>query len=168
MKDVNEFSLVMSRHSDEDLILIITKYRSEYQLNAIIAAEAELSKRDSTLSQDNRASYMIVEDDKQIVNEIKKTKISNKRLSFYISLTYVGLGTIFMLSYWTSANPIGLNATFGIILFCLFLPVSFISIVIAFAEKDSGVIILIVQTLLLFIVWAIIYQILNSFRYKVK
>ncbi|MCF8324023.1 MAG: hypothetical protein K9I84_03615 [Leadbetterella sp.] len=42
---VNEFEKVMAANSEEALIDIVTKLRSDYQTNAIVAAEEELKKR---------------------------------------------------------------------------------------------------------------------------
>lgn len=45
MKTVNKFADVMSGHSYAELLEIVGKLRSEYQPEAVIAAEEELKKR---------------------------------------------------------------------------------------------------------------------------
>jgi|GEM_PF-4225379 hypothetical protein len=90
-----------------------------------------------------------------------KHKLSNKNISLIISLIYVGLGTIYGLTYWTPANPAN---GFGDFLFNFFAPVSFLMIGILFAERDPFFFVLITQTITFFIVWGLAYGIICIFR----
>jgi len=47
----NEFAEAMGKRSDAELIGIITRYRNDYQPDAVIAAENEFSKRNLSLDQ---------------------------------------------------------------------------------------------------------------------
>jgi len=152
-----EFENVMLKHSDKELVEILTKYRDDYQPDAIIAAEIELKRRNLTIDKSKIIKYDISNNTVQLDTLTKRNKISNKRLSFYITLVYVGLGTIYSFIYWSSWNPIGLNDTFGMILFCIFLPTSFISISILFTVRESAFYILIAQTITFALVWAFVY-----------
>jgi len=162
----NEFIDVMAKRTDKELIEILTKYRNSYQPAAIIAAENECVKRNLTYNQDEIAKCKIKEDRQDI--KIKKAKISNKRLSLYISLTYVGLGTIYSLLYWTAGNPMSINETFGNILFFIFIPVSIVSIGALFTSRDPGFFIVITQIITFLLVWALIYGITSVFRKEPK
>jgi hypothetical protein len=93
-----------------------------------------------------------------------KTKISNKQLAFYIAFIYVGLGTIYSLTYWTASSPLIFNETLGSILLCIFLPTSFISIVILFTERDPGIMLFVTQTITLGIIWGLVYLIISKIR----
>ncbi len=93
---------------------------------------------------------------------MEKKRISNRRLSFYISSVYVGLGTVFSLVYWTSSNPMFFSGTLGTILFYLFIPVSFISIMIGFTEKDSTLMILVTQAITFFLFWFVLFIIIRA------
>jgi len=164
----NEFIDIMAKRSDTELLEILSKYRNDYQPDAIIAAENECAKRNLTCDYVEIAKYQSQETAKNMKIKIKKTKISNKRLSFYITLAYVGLGTIFSLMYWTYSNPMLINETFGQILFCFFLPTSFISIGIIFTVRDAAFFILITQTITFLLIWAFIYAIIKAFRKEQK
>ena len=89
--------------------------------------------------------------------------LSIKRLSFIIACLYVGIGTIYALTYWTYAS-IGLGETIGKILFVFFLPTSFVAIAILFAERNPAGFLILSQTVILFVIWGIIYFIVNLFR----
>ena len=51
----NEFAEAMSKRSDSELIGILTRYRNDYQPDAVLAAEIEFSKRNLTLDQLEKA-----------------------------------------------------------------------------------------------------------------
>jgi hypothetical protein len=88
------------------------------------------------------------------------TKLSNKRLSFWIAIVYVGLGTIYSFSYWT--YPI--IGTFGDILFGFFFPVSFFPIVVFFTERKPFFYLLVSQTIVLLAIWTVMYRLIHFFR----
>jgi hypothetical protein len=61
----NDFHEVMRKRSDAELLEILTKYRNDYQADAIIAAETELAKRNLTLNQVELAKQKIQQKDKR-------------------------------------------------------------------------------------------------------
>ena len=62
----NEFIDVMTKKSDAELVEILTKYRNDYQPDAIIAAEKEFKKRNLTVDQVKTAEQEIQQKDKRI------------------------------------------------------------------------------------------------------
>lgn len=92
-----------------------------------------------------------------------KIVISNKRLSFIISIIYVGLGTLYGLAYWTYLNP---SNAFSDFLFYFFMPASFLLEVILFTERDPFFLVLFTQIFTFFIFWAIFNFILGLFSAK--
>ena len=90
-----------------------------------------------------------------------KRKTSNKIISFIFSLIYVGLGTIYALTYWTEVHTeMGLNG----FLFYFFMPSSFILEVILFAEKDPFLLGLLAQVTTFFFIWGLTYCVALIFR----
>ena len=61
-----DFLDVMSKRTDTELIEILTKYRNDYQPDAIIAAETEFAKRNLTFDQVETAKQEIKVKDKRI------------------------------------------------------------------------------------------------------
>ena len=90
-------------------------------------------------------------------------KYSYGRLSFLIAFIYVGLGTIYALSFWLSLFHIS-NETLFAIVFYFFSPSSFISIGISFTNRNPTLLIIITQTVTFFIIWGIIYFFLSISR----
>ena len=73
----NRFTEVMAQRTDVDLMGIVTKQRSEYNPEALLAAEFELSKRNLTVAQIEIATE---------INEKKQNhlnKITNEPLEMY-------------------------------------------------------------------------------------
>jgi len=60
----NEFTNIMEKRSDAELIEILTKYRNDYQPDAIIACENEFAKRNLTLEQVETVKRVIEMKDK--------------------------------------------------------------------------------------------------------
>jgi hypothetical protein len=85
-------------------------------------------------------------------------KISNKKLSLFISSVYVVLGTTYGVIYWTPAN------IFGKLLFYPFMPVCFAPIGLMFTERNPFFLILITQTITFFLIWGLVYFGLHLFR----
>jgi len=84
-------------------------------------------------------------------------KISNKKLAFCIALVYVTLATIY--SYWTMRN-----LEEGGFLYYLFFPVIIFPSLILFTEREPTVMILICQTITLFIIWPFFWLFINLCR----
>lgn len=86
--------------------------------------------------------------------------MSNKKISFMISLIYVGLGAIYSTIYWTGAIEL---EGFGKPLFYFFLPASGLSIALIFTIGNPAAI-LIGQLISFFIVWGPIHFIVLFVR----
>ena len=93
--------------------------------------------------------------------KIEKRKTSNKKISFIFSLIYVGLGTIYALTFWTEANT---ELGFNKFLFYFFMPSSFILEVILFAQKDPFLLGLLAQIITFFFIWGLSYCFAVMFR----
>lgn len=85
------------------------------------------------------------------------TRISNKKLAFYVALAYVVLATIY--SYWTMRNLEG-----GGILYYFFFPALFFPSLILFTEREPGLMVLICQIITLFIIWPFFWLFIHLFR----
>jgi hypothetical protein len=96
-----------------------------------------------------------------MIKSTTKHKISNKRLSFIISLVYVGIGTIYGITYWTEYNS---TNAFSDFLFYFFMPTSFLLEVILFAERNPFLLGLLTQTITFFIFWGLFHFVLSLFR----
>ena len=88
-------------------------------------------------------------------------KISNKKLAFYIALVYVILATIYR--YWTMRN-----LEEGGFFYYLFFPAIIFPSLILFTERDPTVMILICQTITLFILWPLFWLFIYLFRDGIK
>ena len=62
----NDFDEVMKKRSDRELIEIITKYKNDYQPDAILSAEKEIKRRNLTFDQIENAKQEIKDKDKEI------------------------------------------------------------------------------------------------------
>lgn len=153
----------MAKHTDEELIEILSVYRNDYQPDAIIAAENELKNRNITLNHIEEISVDNKDDISTNIVDIVKNK-SPKLMSFYISFVYVLLGTIYSYLYWTSANPLSISDMLGGILFIVFLPVSFLPIAIIFSESEPNFLIIITQIITFFILWASVNAIIQAYN----
>ena len=98
---------------------------------------------------------------KPMKNSSTKNRMSNKRLSFIVSLFYVGIGTIYGLTYWTELNTTNAFSNF---LFYIFMPASFLLEVILFSERNPFILGLLTQVITFFIFWGFVYSVLNIFR----
>lgn len=96
-------------------------------------------------------------------NSAVKHVFSNKWLSFIIALLYVGLGTVYALSYWTGILST-LNEAIANFLFYFFLPVSFMTIGIIFTEHEPILPVFIWQIISFFGIWILVYSQLCLFR----
>ena len=94
-------------------------------------------------------------------NSCTKKRISNKRLSFIVSIVYVGIGTIYGLTYWTEFN---MTNAFSNFLFYFFMPTSFLLEIILFSERDSFLLGLLTQVITFLIFWGFVYSVLSIFR----
>ena len=90
-----------------------------------------------------------------------KQKMSNKKLSFIVSVAYVGLGTIYGLTYWTEYNSVNAFSDF---LFNFFMPASFLLEGILFAERNPFPLALLTQTTTFFIFCGMTYILISIFR----
>ena len=75
-----------------------------------------------------------------------RSKISNRRLAFYIAFVYVVLATIYC--YWAMDNLISDG-----FLYYLFSPAAFFPSLILFTEREPGLMILICQIITFLILW---------------
>ena len=87
--------------------------------------------------------------------------ISNKKLSFIITLIYVALGTIYGTFYWTGIIPL---TGWGIILFYFFTPASTFCIALIFTLMDPVIAIIIAQAVTLLVLWGPIYLLVRIIR----
>ncbi len=88
-------------------------------------------------------------------------RISNKKLAFYITLVYVILATIY--SYWTMRNL----EEGGILYYVFFHAIIFPSLIL-FTEREPALMILICQTITLFIIWPFFWLFIHLFRDGIK
>lgn len=79
------------------------------------------------------------------------TKISNKKLSFFIALAYVALATFY--SYWSMRNLVSDG-----VLYYLFYPASIFPDIILFSEREPWFMIVICQIFTLFLIWPLIWM----------
>jgi len=92
-------------------------------------------------------------------------KLSALKKSFIISIAYVGLGTLSVLSVYPSSPTYGLWSIWGCL---LTLPVNFISFGIEFTDSNAFTSVIITQTFVLFIFWLIVYKILIRRKSKIN
>jgi hypothetical protein len=90
---------------------------------------------------------------------MNKIILHNIKISFFISLAYVGLGTISVLSIYPSSPLYGSWVTFALI---ITLPVNFISVGIMYTDPTAIALILIVQLGYFLLFWFIVYRFLKS------
>ena len=93
---------------------------------------------------------------------MKKITLQHIKRSLIISLVYVGLGTISVLSMYPDSPLFG-----SWVIFALFitLPVNFISIGVMYADPKAIVLVLIIQLAYFLLFWFIVYSIIKR-RYK--
>jgi len=91
-------------------------------------------------------------------------KVSNKILSLFGAILYVGIGNFLGIIYWTNMNPIRFNETLGEVLYLIFLPCTFFTSIILFTERSPLFLIMITQSIIFLIVWGIFYFILWLIR----
>jgi hypothetical protein len=87
--------------------------------------------------------------------------LSNRHLSFFIALAYVGGGTIMGAIYWTDFNSL---EGIGGYLNNFFLLASFLMEGIMFTERNPFFWVLICQTVLFFISWGTVYLFISIVR----
>jgi len=92
-----------------------------------------------------------------------KVKRSNIFKSLFISLAYVGLGTISVLSVYPSSP---LSGDWVVLAMLITLPVNFISAAIVYASSSATELVLVVQFFYFLICWLIVYFILNRITNK--
>ena len=83
------------------------------------------------------------------------------RNSFLIALIYVGSGTLALL-YMNMTN------IFILIILLLTIPVNFIGFGIAYTERDSTMLIMMVQLFMFLLSWAILYKIFKKRTYRAE
>ena len=84
-------------------------------------------------------------------------RISNKKLSFYITLGYVILATIY--TFWAMTDVVSDG-----ILYYFFFPATIIPSIILFTEREPGIMILICQAITLFMMWPLFWLFVQLFR----
>jgi hypothetical protein len=96
-------------------------------------------------------------------NSNKMEKSKALKISFLISLLYVGLGTISILSMYPKDLLYG-----GWVIWCLLitLPVNFISFGLMFMDKDQIFWVFLIQLSVLFLTWFLVYRIFFLKRLK--
>ncbi len=80
------------------------------------------------------------------------------KMSFFISLAYVGLGTISVLSIYPSSPLYGAWVVFALL---ITLPVNFISVGIMYTNPTASGIVVIIQVIYFLLFWLILYSILK-------
>ena len=85
------------------------------------------------------------------------SKLSNRKLAFYVAFVYVLLATIY--SYWSMSNLVSDG-----ILYYIFFPASIFPSLILFTEREPGFMILICQSITLLLIWAIFWLLINLIR----
>jgi hypothetical protein len=96
---------------------------------------------------------------------MNKLKLYFIKKSFFISLAYVGLGTISVLSSYPSSPLYGNWVIFTIF---ITLPVNFISVGVMIADSTAFGFVLIIQLFYFLIFWLIVYYILKGRSKKVN
>ena len=87
--------------------------------------------------------------------------MSNRKLSFIITFLYVFVGTLYALIHMN--NP-GWGKGLEDVINDIFLPASFFMELIMFVEKNAFLYVLISQTIVFFLLWAIVYLVVSVFR----
>jgi hypothetical protein len=88
----NQFTNVMSQRSDADLLKIVNEHRNDYQPEAVIAAENELTNRNLSTQQIQEASK-----ENEIKHKIDTDKANTKLGSGWKILAFISPGIIYII-----------------------------------------------------------------------
>ncbi|MNK03716.1 hypothetical protein D3C87_215660 [compost metagenome] len=157
---------ILSQKTDEQLLYYI-EHPGKHTEEAVEIALEELYNRNILLPDNIRQviAQKISRDNSRSYIPSKETRNKFYKLSFIYSLSYVGLGTLSILSLYPSSLFYG---EWVFIALLITLPVNFVSFVVVFSEADATGLVLIVQALMFLIFWLILYNVLMSINRKVK
>jgi hypothetical protein len=157
---MNALKKILSRKTDKQLMYYIM-YPEKHTEEAVQVALEELRLRKVELPQD--IDQLLEKKTAEIrakanpLTEKEKSAIYNQSLIF--SLLYVGLGTLTVFSLspesWFYGDWVFMSML-------ITLPVNIISFAMAYGDGDAMVSILIVQIIVFFVCWLIVYLILSS------
>jgi len=124
-----DFSEIMSKRSDAELIEIVKKFRDQYQPEAIEAAETELKKRDLTPDKIEAAKQEIKQKEDNIKNKADEPLGIGWKILAFISV-FLGIFPVilsFLIAsrikgegYERKCKEVRLWTFYGIVLFILF------------------------------------------------
>ncbi|TCC97012.1 hypothetical protein [Pedobacter hiemivivus] len=157
---------ILSQKTDEQLMYYI-RHPGKHTEEAVELALEELHNRNILLP-DNVSQVIaqkISRDNSRSYIPSKETRNKFYKLSFIYSLSYVGLGTLSVLSLSPSSLFYG---DWVIIALLITLLVNLISFGIAYSDGNATGLILIVQSIMFLIFWLILFNVLMSINRKVK
>lgn len=80
----NDFTEVMEKHSDSELLEIVTKLKNDYQPEAVTAAEIEIKKRNLSTDQVEQAETEIKQKEISITEKENEPLGTGQRIMFFI------------------------------------------------------------------------------------
>lgn len=80
----NDFTEIMAKRSDSELLEIVTKLKDDYQPDAVLAAELEIKKRNLSSEQIEIAKNEIKEKEKSLAEKENEPLEAGQKVLFFI------------------------------------------------------------------------------------